>query len=191
MNSEHPIIRGKGGREELNGEFIINMGNKLDIADANMFVLRNEQYGYRELIVSYKTMYINTFNCMVVDLSDKLIIFRHESFQLWESKVKGFLTTAASDFVILSKDGICIIGLGNDDCRKYKDQDQKDVMLHSLESTNYLKVEPNNHILIQDLNKEILIMIQEQVTDSLGETSYEDILKIRLNEITLRELLVL
>jgi len=64
-------------------------------------------------------------------------------------------------------------------------------MLHSLESTNYLKVEPNNHILIQDLNNEILIMIQEQVTDSQGETSYEDILKIRLNEITLRELLVL
>lgn len=34
-------------------------------------------------------------------------------------------------------------------------------------------------------------MIQEQITNSLGETSYEDILKIRLNEITLRELLVL
>jgi len=80
MNCYHPIVTAKSGREELNGEFIINMGNKLDIADANMFVLRNEQHGYRELIVSYKTMYINTFNCMVVDLTDKLIIFRHESF---------------------------------------------------------------------------------------------------------------
>jgi hypothetical protein len=167
------------------------MGNGLDIADANMFVLKNEQHGYRELIVSYKTMYINTFNCMVVDLTDKLIIFRHESFQLWESQVRGFLTTKSHDFVILSRDGMCIIGLGSDDARKYKDQDQRDVMLHSLESTNYLKVEPNNHICIQDLNNEILVMIQEQVTNSLGETSYEDILKVRLNEITLRELLVL
>jgi len=80
MNSQIPIVKAKNGREELNGEFIINMGNKLDIADANMFVLKNETHGYKELIVSYKTMYINTFNCMVVDLTDKLIIFRHESF---------------------------------------------------------------------------------------------------------------
>jgi len=97
------------------------MGNKLDIADANMFVLKNEQHGYRELIVSYKTMYINTFNCMVIDLTDKLIIFRHESFQLWESQVRGFLTSKSHDFVILSREGICIIGLGSDDARKYKD----------------------------------------------------------------------
>ena len=64
-------------------------------------------------------------------------------------------------------------------------------MLHSLESTNYLKVEPNNHILIQDGTTEKLIMIQEQVTDSSGETQYDNILRIRLNQVTLRELLVL
>lgn len=160
MNSRHPVVKNaKTGREELNGEFIINMGNKLDIADANMFVLTNEEHGFRELVVSYKTMYINSFNCMVVDLTDKLIIFRHESFQLWESQVRGFLTTATNDFVVLSKDGLSIIGLGSEDARKFKDQDQKDVMLHSLESTNYLKVEPNNHILILDVNNETLIMI--------------------------------
>ena len=61
-------------------DYLTMWRHKLDIADANMFVLTNEQHGYRELIVSYKTMYINTFNCMVVDLTDKLIIFRHESF---------------------------------------------------------------------------------------------------------------
>ena len=63
-------------------------------------------------------------------------------------------------FVILSKDGIGVVGLGTESF-KCKDQNQRDVMLHSLESTNYLKVEPNNHILIQDLLGEILIMIQE------------------------------
>ena len=57
MNSCLPKVRNaKTGREELNGEFIINMGNKLDNADANMFILRNEPHGYRELIVSYYSL---------------------------------------------------------------------------------------------------------------------------------------
>lgn len=34
--------------------------------------------------------------------------------------------------------------------RSLKDKDQKLVMLHSLESVNYLKVEKNNHILFQE-----------------------------------------
>jgi hypothetical protein len=81
MDEKRPIVRNPiTDVDELNGEFIINTGNKLDIGDANMFVLKNEEYGYRELIVSYKSIYINTYNCLVVDLSDKLIIFRHESF---------------------------------------------------------------------------------------------------------------
>jgi hypothetical protein len=49
-------------------------------------------------------------------------------------------------------------------------------MLHSLESTNYLKVEPNNHILFLDGIGEKVIAIQEQVTDSEGETTFDDIL---------------
>ena len=177
MDEKNPIVKNrKTNVEELNGEWIVNMGNKLDIADASMLVLKNEEHGYRELIISYKTMYINTYTINVVDLSDKLVIFRHESFQLWESQIKGFLSSATHDFVTLSKDGICIVGLGTEDARQFKDQEQKDVMLHSLESTNYLKVEPNNHILIQDGKEEKLIKIQEQVTDSSGETQYDNIL---------------
>lgn len=81
MDEHAPIVSDKNtGKQELNGEFIINMGNKLNIGDANMFVLSNDRQGYRELILSYKTMYINTFNCNVIDLCDKAIIFRHESF---------------------------------------------------------------------------------------------------------------
>ena len=44
---EADIKNEKEGKEikqdVLNGEFIINMGNKLDIADANIHVLRNKQ----------------------------------------------------------------------------------------------------------------------------------------------------
>ena len=159
MDEKYPMIMDRStGSQQLNGEFIIQEGNKLNIADANLFVLSNDRQGYRELILSYKTMYINTFNCNVIDLCDKTIIFRHESFQLWESKIKGFLTTATHDFVTLSKDGIAIIALGNES-RKFKDKDQRDIKLHSLESTNYLKLEQNNHILFQDCNNQKLIMI--------------------------------
>ena len=70
MNSEHPIVKNqKTGKEELNGEFIINMGNKLDIADANIFVLRNPDKMYKELVLSYKTIYLNTYNITVLDIS--------------------------------------------------------------------------------------------------------------------------
>ena len=93
------------------------MGNKLNIGDATMHVLSNDQMGYRELILSYKTMYINTYTCNVIDLCEKVIIFRHESFQLWESKIKGTLTTASHDFVTLSKNGIAIIALGTSERR--------------------------------------------------------------------------
>lgn len=93
---------GKEIRQDvLNGVMIINRGNKLDIGDANMFVLRQKKY--KELIVSYKNMYINTYNVNVIDLEENTIIFRHESFQLWESQVNGFLTTLNNDFVILQK----------------------------------------------------------------------------------------
>jgi len=85
MDERRPIIKNKNGLEELNGELIVNWQNKLDIGDANMHVLKNEKYKYKELVVSYKSIYINTFNVMVVDLADKVIVFRHESFQLWES----------------------------------------------------------------------------------------------------------
>jgi len=43
MDVKNPIVKNrKTNADELNGEFIVNMGNKLDIADANMFVLKNE-----------------------------------------------------------------------------------------------------------------------------------------------------
>ena len=63
--------------------FLIKWKNKLDIGDPNMFILRNYQSKLKELIVSYKTIYINTYNVICMDVSvedDQLMIFRHESF---------------------------------------------------------------------------------------------------------------
>lgn len=68
--------------------FLTKWKNKLDIGDASLHVLRHEcQKGesrYKELVISYKTININTYNVTVMDISDKkntqVTLFRHESF---------------------------------------------------------------------------------------------------------------
>jgi hypothetical protein len=73
--------------EPLKHSFFLKYKNKLDIADADIAVMRNSAKGLKELIVSYKSININTYNVYVVDISghDPWPLFRHESFQLWES----------------------------------------------------------------------------------------------------------
>lgn len=72
--------------------FFLKYKTKLDIADADIAVVRNYKDSFKELIVSYKTINENTFNVYVVDISgkDPSPIYRHESFQLWESQVTAF-----------------------------------------------------------------------------------------------------
>ena len=67
--------------------------NKLDIENADMFINYRSKDS-RELIISYKSIFINTYTIAVLDLwedSDKALLFRHESFQLWESEIQGLL----------------------------------------------------------------------------------------------------
>ena len=67
--------------------------HKLDLDDANIYILRgkdtirkgsSENQSYKELVISYKTCFINTYNVIVTDLSGKIenraTLFRHESF---------------------------------------------------------------------------------------------------------------
>lgn len=69
-------------------KFLTKWKNKLDIGDANIFVLRHHNKEktqfYKELVISYKTIYINTYNVTVMDISTKdgeqTTLFRHESF---------------------------------------------------------------------------------------------------------------
>ena len=53
-----------------NHKFFMKWKNKLDISDANVWVLRNKQKKYKELIVSYKTIFINTYNVKIIDISN-------------------------------------------------------------------------------------------------------------------------
>jgi len=49
--------------------------------------MRNQKSCYKELIVAYKTISHNTYNVYIYDIhgDQPVALFRHESFQLWES----------------------------------------------------------------------------------------------------------
>jgi len=131
------------------GQFLIRWKNKLDIGDANIYVMRNQEKGLKEIIISFKTIFINTYNVICMDISPKAdlsLIFRHESFQLWESEIYGFITNKMSDFVMINREGINVISLGSTEKRPMKDGEGLDRMIHSLESVNYLKVEKSNSL---------------------------------------------
>lgn len=75
------------------------------------------------IVVSYKMIGFNTFNVFCFDLgNDYLIKYWYEGYQLWESPIRGFLL-ANNDFLMLSKDGINLIALGNKPDKMVKDKD--------------------------------------------------------------------
>jgi hypothetical protein len=69
-------------------KFLIKISNKLDIADADIFVLRNKERKFKELVVSFKTIFVNTYSIFVIDISNSKsqdngglrTLFQHESF---------------------------------------------------------------------------------------------------------------
>jgi hypothetical protein len=131
-------------------EYLIKWTNKLDIGNCDMHIMKEKDKNTGDLsskiVVSFKSIGINTFNVFVIDLQDKLIKYWHEGYQLWESPVKGFLLNT-NDFLILSKDGINVLALGEKEGRQIKDKDGLARFIHSLGSINYIKIEPTNHLL--------------------------------------------
>lgn len=79
----------------------------------------------RSIVVSYKMIGINTYNVFVIDLESEqhLIKYWYEGYQLWESPIKGFLL-ANNDFLMLSKDGMNIIALGEKEAKDVEDKDK-------------------------------------------------------------------
>jgi hypothetical protein len=48
--------------------FLLKLKNKMQIGDANMNVLRNRANNFKELVVSYKTIFVNTYSVVVFDI---------------------------------------------------------------------------------------------------------------------------
>ena len=154
-------------------------------------MLNETEHEKASIVISYKSIGINTYNVFVIDLTTSLIKYWNETFQLWESPVKGFLLST-NDFMILSKDGMNLLALGLKESRVVKDKDGQRRMIHSLGSCNYLKIESTNHLLFAfQFYQNRQICIQEQYNDQEGNTHFEDIFRIKIFEITLRELLLL
>ena len=76
---------------------MIMINNNLDIGDVNMFILRgNDSTGsFKELVCGYKTIYLGVYTLDIFDMTGeeekRATLLRHESFQLWESKVSGMI----------------------------------------------------------------------------------------------------
>ena len=49
--------------------FLMKLKNKFDIGDANMFINTDPVKGVKELVISAKTIYINTYDIKVLDIS--------------------------------------------------------------------------------------------------------------------------
>lgn len=111
-----------------------------------MYYMYQESDDKEFLVVSYKSIAINTYNIFVFSLEDMLIKYWFEGYQLWESSVKGFLLDS-NEFLILGKEGMQMIAVGHKPSRVIKDRDGQKRMVHSLGSCDYLKLESSNHIL--------------------------------------------
>lgn len=152
-----------------------------------------ENSGKSSIIVSFKTIYENTYTVLVMDLETDRIQFKHNNYQLWESPVLGFLSTYFNDFIILNKDGMSFIRLGDKESRRsIPSQDGTMRMVHSLNSANYLKIEDSNMINFENsmLGDVKTVIIQEQHLDKSGNTYYDEIFRINLELMGLRELIL-
>ena len=96
-------------------KFFLTFFNKLDIGNANINIIKNVEKGYKELLISYKTIYMNTYTVQVIDISssDQWTVFKHISFQMWETNISGFYVKRNKDFITINNQGINVIALGN------------------------------------------------------------------------------
>jgi len=175
--------------------YVIKWENKLEIDDAalQIFDKGTEKDKDKWIVVSYKSIHVNTYTVFVVDIESSRIQFRHDNYQLWESPVLGFLNNYQNDFIILNKEGTSFLPLGTVEKRAIYNPDGTERMVHSLTSCDYLKISESNLLTFerpkQDSNNR-KVKIQEQQTDTEANTYYDDIYQVNIDEMTLRELMV-
>ena len=50
-------------------QFFLKWKNKLDIGNADVQIIKNKDSKYKELLVSYKSIYMNTYTLYILDIS--------------------------------------------------------------------------------------------------------------------------
>jgi hypothetical protein len=96
-------------KKNENKLYIINASNRLDIGDSNITLLH--QNGKKLVVVSYKSILVNTFRIFIIDAKNGTILSIHESFCLWESKIMAFMNTSTFDYILLSGAGLNVLTL--------------------------------------------------------------------------------
>jgi hypothetical protein len=118
------------------------------------------------------------------------MIFKHESFLLWELRVTGLFLNKNQDFIIFSKKGMSVLALGSIEKRVMKSNKGQDILIHSLESYNFLKHDKANFLMFQCSTNKRSISIQQEYQTSLSdidnESQFEKIYHLNIGEITLR-----
>ena len=144
--------------------FFLKYKNKLDIADVDIAVSRCEINNLKELIIGYKTIHSNIYTVQVVDISRETPwqLYKHESFQLWESQITAFFINRNKEYIMMNRDGISVISLGSEGKRIITGSNGQEKIIHPLESTNYLKVEHDNYIRFEFSGEKKVIHILQQ-----------------------------
>ena len=109
----------------------------------------------------YKTIYINTISLLIIDIKDQNninLLFKYDGFQLWEQKICGFINTQQKDIITVSSAGVQAISLNKIGKRAVINNKEESLMMHSLESFNFLKNESCN-FLLYDCTKDVETII--------------------------------
>lgn len=97
--------------------------------------------------------------------------------------------------VKINKNGMFLINNGGDTKFHFKSHDGQPKVVHSLESFDYLKLEPSNYIYFQNKPEydEVNILQEYSKEDydksGFGESKFATLYQVKLQNISLRELL--
>jgi uncharacterized protein YueI len=72
-------------------KFLINWKSKLDIGNASLYLVWSDKKEKDYLIVSYKSIHINTYTVLMVNLETRKIEYRLESYHLWENNIQSIM----------------------------------------------------------------------------------------------------
>ena len=143
--------------EEVEKQFLINASNKLDIGNVDMYSLQDKTRN--QLVISYKSIYVNVYNIFIIDIETGNVDYKYESFCLWENNIHSFFNTVSEELVTLRQEGMFVTSLKlNLKDRILNDNNDIDLRCHNMIACNYLKIAPENNILFKctDPNHKIL-----------------------------------
>lgn len=156
--------------------YLMNWQSRIDIGDCAISIVHSPigeqpqeqaEHGEKQwmIVVSFKCIGINTYNVFLVDLHEGIRCW-HESYHLWESKVRGILLEN-NDFIVLAKDGKKLLSMSQDEHRVLTDRDGVRRKIHSLAGCDYLKVEKSNFIYfsMNDEDNRIINVTQQYHKD--------------------------